>query len=60
MKLIQKVANSVVSLLTFKGSRSSWSVGVEVVDNVDDEFEGPWYAQRIQDLSLYVVLEQHQ
>ena len=52
MKLIQKVANSVVSLLTFKGSRSSWSVGVEVVDNVDDEFEGPWYAQRIQDLSL--------
>ena len=40
------------SLLTFKGSRSSCSVGVGVVDDVDDEFSGPWYAQRIQDLSL--------
>ena len=40
------------SLLTLKGSRSSCTAGVEVVDNVDDEFEGPWYAQRIHDLSL--------
>jgi hypothetical protein len=50
--LIQKVSNLVVSLLTLKGSRSSCSVGVEVVDDVDDKFESPWYAQRIHDLSL--------
>ena len=49
---MQKVPIVLDSLLTFKGSRSSWSVGVEVMDDVDDEFSGPWYAQRIQDLSL--------
>ena len=49
---MQKVPIVLDSLLTFKGSRSSWSVWVEVMDDVDDEFSGPWYAQRIQDFSL--------
>ena len=51
-ELAQKESIVIDSLLTFKGSRSSCSVGVEVVDDVDDEFSGPWYAQRIQDLSI--------
>ena len=48
---MQKGLILVDSLLTFKGSRSSSNIGVEVVDDVDDEFRGPWYAQRLQDLS---------
>ena len=48
---MQKGLIMVDSLLTFKGSRSSSNIGVEVVDDVDDEFRGPWYAQRLQDLS---------
>ena len=39
-----------VSLLTLKGSRSSCVIGVEGVDEVDDDSNPPWYHERLLDL----------
>lgn len=40
------------SLLTLKGSRRSWSIGVEGMENSKPDSDDPWYDKRIRDLEL--------